>query len=236
MSDEKYSGWLTAEEVAEALGVSHVSQVTRAAQSGRLRREKVNHRWMYDPSSVAEAVTGIPGSEPQEAATQQTQPPQQTAPVQLPPTTTPAAESVLAGGAAMVRANASLVTQLVDAVLKSQAQQTAMLDALSRTMIGIVERQDARCTKLESLQVDFITAREAFLSSAAEREVKSLEVAGNLALKEKAVGQLIENIGPLLELAKMYIESKEESSHEPPGSKEVGRLTSGNDSESIDSD
>lgn len=198
---DTFSGWLTADEVAEHLGVAHVSQVTRAFKAGKLKREKVNGRWLYDPATVREAVTGVPSAD-EESDDDDPQP--------VRAVMAPAADSVLAGGATMLRASGDLVTKLVDAVLRSQQQQTVLVETISKSMVGVVERLDARCATLENLQVDFVKAREEFLSKAAEREVAAYEAAGNLALKEKAVACLAENLEPLLELAKVLVTKKPE--------------------------
>lgn len=199
MSDQ-YASWLSAEETAECLGIS-VSNVTRAAQAGKLRRAKVNNRWRYDPSTIKEQL----GEVVQVETDDDSEP--KTASQALAPT----GESILAGGATMLKASGDLVTRLVDAVLRSQEQQTKLVETISKSMVGVVERLDSRCGKLEELQVDLIKAREEFLSSTTERELATAEAAGNLMLKERAIALLGDNLEPALELAKLLMTKNKET-------------------------
>lgn len=190
--EQDLESWLTADEAQEALGIGSHSALSKAAQAGRVKRARDRDgRWRYDPTSV----DGRDDSP---------------APPPLAAVNTPAAESVLHGGATVVQKSGDFVVKLVDRLLQSNEQVVRMHEAMAGSMIGIVERLDKRCTTLEQLQVDFIKAREEFLSESASRALEARESESSMAMKEAVMAKLLENAEPLLELAAALTAKKSE--------------------------
>lgn len=183
--DPQYEGWLTAIEAQEAVGVSSPT-LSRWAAAGDVIREKVDGKYLFEPSSLQERAQKFrPDMRSKEG---------------LPENAT---ANTIAASAGMIRALSAVAVDGLERVIEMSRVQESAYRTLNERAFMLVEKLSERCDKLEATHSELIATREAYLDGQVERELRVAQAQASDSRKDMVLTKLAENADAIFSLIRM---------------------------------